>query len=145
MSKEEGGGLISRFLLVALCIGFGYWLHCPVVENASIPSSVFIRGHQWGIIENQPTDIFLDKADVYAFTDCTQQAIFVREGMSNANERDTLLHELLHAGTCDDGKPDNLYWNSTSQESHEGIYKISNYLSELLYENPDLVKYLVGK
>lgn len=135
---------LVALLIVGVCLGYGLGeKHLHV--TSSIPSVIFVRGHRWDVVENADTDKVLDKAGLYAVTDCTQQAIFIQEGLSSGNERDTLLHELLHAGTCEDGSIHNLYWNSTDEKDHQGIYKISNYLSELLYENPDLVKYLVSR
>jgi hypothetical protein len=80
-------------------------------------------------------------------TYCQDATILVKKDLPYAEERDTVMHELLHAGTCTeskDGKIDNLYYNSSSQDSHEGIYRIAQYITELEYENPELTHYLAG-
>jgi hypothetical protein len=71
--------------------------------------------------------------------------IIVRNSLTYGNQRDTVLHELLHAGTCsEDGQVHNLYYNSSSEEAHEGIYKIADYMTSLLHDNPEFARYLAG-
>lgn len=61
--------------------------------------------------------------------------IKVREGLPAVEERDTLLHEILHAVWffMDIGKPSN--------EEHV-VRKMSNGLTAVLQDNPELHQYL---
>jgi hypothetical protein len=107
--------------------------------------AVFVRGDRWGIQVGK-ADAMLDMLGMYGITDCRSKKIFVRSALSFENQRNTILHELLHAGTCDEqGLSHNKFYNSDSEENHEGIYKIANYISELLITNPELSPYLSRK
>lgn len=137
-------------LMCLLGLGFGISIGLPrapasFATHTATPTLIFVRGHQWVVVENKESTKFLTDNNLAGYTDCAQNAIFLTQKETAADERDTLLHELLHAGTCEDGKSNNLYWNSTTSEDHEGIYKISDYFSDLFYENPELAKYLAGQ
>lgn len=108
----------------------------PKVYADGVGEAVFIRGSRWGIVVGKKDEI-LDVLGMYALTDCPSKRIYVHSSLTIANQRDTILHELLHAGTCDEeGKLHNKFYNSDDEADHAGIYKIANYMSELLHEKP---------
>lgn len=115
------------------------------IQTTPMPNHVYVRGHEWNIVRDPYDDAILDMRSEAGETDCKRQDIFIRSHMIEPEQRNALLHELFHAGTCEDGDVYNLYWNSTSEATHEGIYRIADYLSDLLHENPDLTKYLAGE
>lgn len=111
--------------------------------NGGMPKGVYVRGELWRI--HQVTDLAIpDNGSVYTgVTDCKEHEILIQIYIPQAIQRETLIHELLHAGTCfDNDDVHNLYWNSKTEEGHEGIYKLGWYLSDLLKENPELTAYL---
>jgi len=116
------------------------------IQGFDFPHILFIRGHRWVVILDETN--YMDNHHIFGETNCKDEEILVKSGLTVANQRDTLFHEILHAGTCTeskDGDVNNLYWNSSTPEKHEGIYRLSQYLTELFYENPELVKYLAGQ
>lgn len=112
----------------------------------AIPYSIYIRGHAWNIItQDKSNDKIMSVAGVDGLTDCKRHDIFLSDYQSSSSMRNSFIHELLHAGTCADGDVHNLYWNSSSEDAHEGIYRLADYLSDLFHENPQLTKYLAGE
>jgi hypothetical protein len=69
-------------------------------------------------------------------TNCSLKRVRVLSDQeSTKDKRDTVLHELMHvASNCDQ-----------RLSTHRAIYEIAPTLLRLLRENPDLVKFLVGK
>jgi hypothetical protein len=128
-------------------------LHC--FQSAEVPSHlitypdlsrhfIFVRGNRWSLEIEGPNDL-QKYNNTYGTTDCSTKTIYLEDGLGYLVQRDALLHELLHAGTCDkSGKTHNKFWNSTTEADHEGIYKISDYLSTLLHDNPELSHFLAG-
>lgn len=162
------GWFIVFVMVVSFAVGgiLGYSFVEGTTQTVSktneIPDIIFVRGHRWNVAQGltvisgpdgkpETVDAVLDelgeKEKFYGITDCPENVILIHSDLSRANERDDLMHELLHAGTCDGatGKIDNFYYNSTDQQQHEGIYKISQYITELFHENPELVKYFISE
>jgi len=107
--------------------------------------TVNLRGVRWGIGIGFRDDI-LDTLQLYALTNCSKHLIYLRGDLNYENQRDAIIHELLHAGTCDnDGNSHNMFYNSTNEVDHEGIYKIATFLTSLLDGNPELALYLAGQ
>lgn len=151
--------------VIGALIGYDYKDSVVPVKNVvkyDIPDVIFVRGHRWNTAEGltvisvskgkqETVDEYLDDLGkgekFYGITDCPDNLILIHSNLSRANERDDLMHELLHAGTCDGatGRIDNFYYNSTNEEQHEGIYRISQYITELFHENPELVKYFISE
>lgn len=117
----------------------------PVAYPDNSNTVVFIRGERWGVWFGAK-DEFLNFANVYGLTDCKPKHIFIENGLNYENQRDTFFHELLHAGACGpDGNLKNKYYNSETENGHEGIYKISQFTTELLHTNPELARYFAGQ
>jgi hypothetical protein len=139
-------GLIVGFLFpafIALCL----WPDkTPVKAYPNGESQVvYVRGTRWAVFVGSE-DALLDLLDMYGITDCKKQAIYIRGSLTLANQRDSVLHELLHAGTCDTaGDTHNMFYNSETAGGHEGIYKIAGFMSTLLHDNPELANYLIGE
>lgn len=141
------GTFFGAFIVGVL--SFIFWPSSPTVAAvqpyANKTGEVFmVRGDRWGVLFGTEDDM-LDLMGDYGLTDCAKKKIYVRGNLNLSNQRDTMIHELLHAGTCDEGgRSHNLYYNSTSEASHEGIYRIADFMSTLLANNPGLNKYLGG-
>lgn len=109
--------------------------------NGSI-ETIFIRGDRWSIAVGIFDDV-LDNGGFIGYTECEDKTIYVHGSLTYMNQRDTVLHEILHAGTCDtEGNPHNKFFNSDTEAGHEGIYKIAHYMTEVLHDNPELATYL---
>lgn len=142
-------------LLFTFVIGFCLSEHLKakeVVKPAGVyangsATAVFIRGNRWHIRIGYPdTNRFLKIMTSYGNTDCANHIIDVAANLNIGNQRDTILHELYHAGTCDEGgETHNLYWNSDTAYGHEGIYKISQFTTSVLHDNPELARFLIGQ
>jgi len=146
-------GLITGICMMGI-VGLVFWpTPKPVIQVVSPPkpvsyennsiNAVFVRGDRWNILVGTKDDV-LQVESAYGYTDCSQQNIYIASSLTYGNQRDTILHELLHAGTCDtDGNLRNTYYNS--DDGHGSIFKIANYISTLLHDNPELARYLAGQ
>lgn len=105
-------------------------------------NEVYILGEPWHVIlKPKLWDVVVGDniGTVTGFTNCSKNIIYLVP-TNEAETREDLFHELLHAGTCHH-KEGNLWYNSKDVETHEGIYRIAFYMSELLAANPELAKY----
>lgn len=155
MTKPEHGyfwtgAVIGVFAALVLSTVFFAWLwpSSPSAPKAYINGTsnvVMVRGNRWGIAFGV-NDAVLDMLGMYGITDCANKMVYVHGSLNAANQRDAVLHELLHAGTCDEaGKSHNKFYNSETEAGHEGIYKIADYMSTLLHDNPELATYFSGE
>lgn len=120
-------------------------MHTPRLYGDMTGTALFIRGTRWSLLVGTK-DEELDRESSYGQTDCPNYTIFIRGDLNYENQRDTIFHEALHAGTCDTkGYLHNTYYNSPNALTHEGIYKISQFTTELLSSNPELARYLAGR
>jgi hypothetical protein len=142
------GSLVGALIILALA--FVLWPSSPkpVVQVAVQPykngyaNFIDIRGNKW-ILKVGTEDEMLDILGMYGITDCATKRVYVHGSLDIVNQRSTITHELLHAGTCDEaGHVHNKFFNSESETDHEGIYKIADYFTTLLHDNPELAKYL---
>lgn len=105
----------------------------------SMPNVIYVQGVRWYISKGEQ-DQELDLISAYGVTDCKRHIILIHSGMTLTGERDTLLHEILHAGVCVGESPDNHYW--LSEDGHATIAKVSQFLVPLFIANPELAKYI---
>jgi hypothetical protein len=162
-------GIILALLVVILASAsatLGYFLSpkpqpsTPVIKQAlyvyerpSPPKIVYVRGNEWTIYfgyltfpNGKSIDDYLNKEQAVGASMCLQQAIMIHTGLPIADERETIFHELLHAGSCD-GKsdiPNIQFYNSVSVKNHKGLDRFSGFTLDLLRENPELARYLIG-
>lgn len=140
--------LVTILIVGILIVGSIFlWARKPktmAVYSDNSAATVFVGSHEWNMVFGGH-DKLLDLLNVYSITDCKDKEIFFRSGLSYMNQRDSVYHELLHANTCDDlGNVHNLYYNSDTENGHEGIYKITDFTVTLLHNNPELAHYLAG-
>jgi len=108
---------LSGVLLVTLM-----FLVAAFAEFKKMPTTVDVNGVNWSVevTENLPPSY-------NGYTTCQTRHI---EISSKARSPHTvLMHELMHAMVCQDSAHNftvnNLYYNSKTNEDHEGIYKTS--------------------
>ncbi len=93
--------------------------------NSGKPESVYILGKEWRI---------LDKESDGAYGLCIERALEIHIGrdLSDELERDTVLHEILHA----------IDWTVGTKLTEKQVGTIASGLYAVLKENPNLVEYL---
>lgn len=108
--------------------------------GTAMPTVIDVNGIEWHVQFMRFKDPGLQ-----GLTRCEKRVIELKE--DGVRSREALLHELLHAQVCHyvekdhDFEPDNLYYNSTDNEKHEGIYNIAAVVSQLLARNPELAQW----
>lgn len=93
----------------------------------------------WHIYQLNAKDF--DNGQDDGLTLCNRREIILRAEQTEAEMRDSLIHELLHGITRCDAK----HMNSTGEDKHQGIYWLSPRLAWMLTHNPALLKYLSGQ
>lgn len=77
-----------------------------------------------------------------AITSARTQEVLVQPGQAPSYERDTILHEILHAVIAETGLR---AWFSDQDKEEEMVLVLAPALLEVLRENPALVRYLCEK
>lgn len=135
-------------LSAGFLMGFLAFYHPPTtpvrVYRDNSAETLFVRGERWYIVIGQKDEVF-DMINVIGYTVCGGHTIYIHNGLNYENQRDTIFHELLHAGACGSADVWNKFYNSETETGHEGIYKISQFTTELLHTNPELARYLAGQ
>jgi hypothetical protein len=115
----------------------------PYVYPDNTQFQIWVHGVRWYVVLGQ-NDNILRLLNLGALTECKSQVIFVKNGMTAFQQRVSMLHEVLHAGACGaNGEINNKYYNSDTQEGHEGIYKISDFMISFIHDNTEFAKYLL--
>jgi len=105
------------------------------------PATVDVNGVLWRI---QQVSFDGYPHGLRGITHCNTKTIEVKA--LDDNPQETLMHELSHAMVCLDASKDfdvnNMYYNSLTNDEHEGIYKYAEMWGSLLQRNPELAAYL---
>lgn len=82
---------------------------------------------------------------LYGYTYCESRTILLTPA---SDYREHLMHELSHAMVCMDAGggfvSKNAYFNQSSDEEHEGIYRFARMWAELFRRNPQVARYMAG-
>ncbi len=89
--------------------------------------------HEWVTYEVITDDVMLGPIYLEGLTMCHARIIILRTG----TERETLLHETMHAVACELGLD-----TEQRAKGHEWIYRLSPGLALTLAHNPALIKWL---
>jgi hypothetical protein len=119
-------------ILILLSISAACW--------AQPPAHVRINGNRWTI---KHFDRATDFPDLDGYTNCSSHTIYYR-GPRNQDLQWIMWHEFLHAGACFGPEYDGHYWDNPDIKKHEGIYRLTAYLHELMRDNPELARWLIG-
>jgi hypothetical protein len=100
-----------------------------------------INGKSWVLYDvEKETDKsfkeFLEMKHAQATTDCDHNQILYTS--TSTDLRNTLWHEIFHAGAC---PADSTYWNSKSDDDHQGIYKLASFIEGFTRSNPEFLKW----
>lgn len=113
-------------------------IHAVLILALAVPHTLTINGEPWRVLEK---DRIHGTTYLLGVTDCPIRLIELRKNQNDAEKADTLLHEVLHALTCDATGVHNDKWNN-DEDSHEGIYWAAPRLLEFIQDNPEVVGYL---
>jgi|SRR5882762_3041433 len=106
-----------------------------------VPKILYLSGKRWNI-EIGEHDDELDAMEAFGVTMCKERVIHLHSNMVQANYRDTLLHESLHATICkDDGSLDNDAYSHNG--GHAAIAKFSQSLQDILRDNPEFAEFML--
>lgn len=105
----------------------------------TVPHTAVINGEQWSILEVKKVQ---DNPTLLGWTDCRTHIIEILKSEPDAEKADTIIHETLHALTCEGGRVHNEKYDS-SDEGHKGIYFAGKHLAEFLHDNPEIVRFIM--
>jgi hypothetical protein len=105
-----------------------------VAEEIVFPGTLNILGKRWPVEWVVNPDDFSDSEDGDGETVFRTQTIRVKENQPFDAERDTVIHEILHA-------LDNTLRLGLR---HKQVYRLAAALYQLMRANPDLVAYIMA-
>lgn len=106
--------------------------------SAPVPKTAVINGDVWQIIEVGRIN---NNFTLSGYTDCKLKTIELLKSDSDEEKAETLIHEVLHAVTCENGEINNDKWNN-DDEAHQGIYFGGRVLTAFIQDNPEVVRYV---
>jgi hypothetical protein len=136
--------LIIGYLVFALCAPAPVMAPTKTLTQ-QMPTMVDVNGINWRI--QTVTNIGGPNSGTMGLTDCSIRRIWISD--ESKRKPTVLMHELTHAAVCMDAltgfKVNNMYYNSESNDGHEGIYRFTNIWAEILIRNPKLALYESGQ
>jgi len=112
-------------------------------EPIPSPFALNIRGERWTIWSGAVVPDFekeLKDRGAMGMTYCDKK-IIVYDPQETQDLRNTLWHEIFHAGACDRGG--SVYWNSKSDEDneHPGIQNLADFMEDFSRTNPTFIRW----
>jgi len=118
-----------------------YYTDSDAVYADGMPKVVYVGGQRWNI-EVGMHDEEMNEAEAFGVTLCQERAIHMHSHMTQSNERDTLIHELLHANVCKaDGHLDNDAYSRGG--GHAAIAMMAQFWQDIVRDNPELAEFLI--
>lgn len=133
-------GLLLMLSAVVFCATRPVWTNrqAPTVADG-IPQFIDVNGIQFRV-SIEPL-----VPPLYGYTYCESRTILLTPAH---DYREHLMHELSHAMVCTDAGggfiSKNAYFNQTTDDEHEGIYRFARMWAELFRRNPQVARYLAG-
>jgi hypothetical protein len=105
-----------------------------------LPEIFYIGPDKWQIIRVDTLG-----SNIEGITVCSEKAIFYISNVSKLQVKDTIWHEIYHAGACKRGG--STYWNSQSDNpnDHHGIDHLGEFNATFVQDNPELINWLIKK
>jgi hypothetical protein len=100
-----------------------------------------INGRSWFLYDvekesDKSLKSYLERQGAVGVTDCKHYQILYTS--TSTDLRNTLWHEIFHAGAC---PGDSTYWNSKSDDDHQGIYKLAAFVQGFTRSNPEFMRW----
>jgi hypothetical protein len=110
-----------------------------IVLVAPLPYSLTINGQRWLLRDKE--EIVNDGAD--GMTDCAAHTIwysFEVDGDKSV-ERETIWHEIFHAGNCEEVPSEGTYWQRVTfgDAQHQEVYKLGQFMPSFVHDNPEFM------
>ncbi len=105
-----------------------------------IPVVLYIDGLEWRVFR---VGVLVNPKNM-AETNCETHTITYKPMNSRGMLKNSLLHEVFHAGACSHGGND--WWNSGKEPNdHPGIYHLADFTYEFSQTNPEFIDWLERK
>lgn len=104
------------------------------MRAAKRPKCVKVGGHVYRIAIGKSAKMDKQKAD--GLCEVAKLRITLRSRLEPSRERETLVHEILHAGLDGLGLEDEL--------EERIVLRLADQLHQVIRDNPDLVSYLIS-
>lgn len=138
----------------AVCVNVGYltYEHVHPIANvyytssealypSGMPKIVYVDGIRWQI-EQGWHDEEMEAIEAFGLTQCDIHVIHLHSNLTETQQRDTLLHELMHSHVCDsNGKLENDAWSRDG--GHGAIAKFAQFFPALMRSNPELARFML--
>ena len=133
--------IIACIVTMVIVMVSGMWFDLSRINaHAPLPSSLVINGQSWTVAPNA----FSDDPMLSGETDCDKHYIWYQPTNDFDDLKNTLWHEVFHAGACAQGGWK--YWNSESNSGqHSGIYHIADFLTQFQKDNPEFIEWEMSK
>jgi hypothetical protein len=130
--------------------GETYVTHSAVTEDG-VPTEINVNGEQWDIVKVKmfAEDIGKDQkdkpSDSLAKTFCRNKTITYIDHQSGQALRNSLMHEIFHAGDCLHGG--DTWWNSENPtaDDHPGVYHLGEFMTNFALANKPFMKWFEGE
>jgi hypothetical protein len=118
-----------------------YYTSSEALYPSGMPKIVYVDGVRWQI-ETGWHDEEMEAVEAFGLTQCDIHVIHLHSNLTETQQRDTLLHELMHAHVCDaTGKIDNDAWIRSG--GHGTIAKFAQFFPALMRTNPELARFML--
>jgi hypothetical protein len=127
--------MVSPMLRIFLVLLFS-----SAMSAQSLPRTFVVDKEHWEVAYSSDEKIMNDADGITTFTDGEnpQYIIYIRLGLSKAEEKDVFLHELLHVAI----KSTSAEYKCRRKFEEEGwIARMEPRLFKILHDNPQLLKY----
>jgi hypothetical protein len=103
-----------------------------------IPARLNINGESWYVVRVKN---FSD-SELAAQQSCQARVIWYLPSDAPSELRNTIVHEIFHAGACLHGG--DTWWNSINpnQKTHEGVYHLADFWTGFARANPEFMEWL---
>lgn len=137
--------------IVLLTLGVMLWPESSTPKYSNLlpntptdsPMQLLIHGERWNLFIGDNAERMSLLGEL-GETKCQVHAILIAGGLDRIIQRETVIHEMLHAHTCDEkNEAHNDYFNSEGQSGpHPGLDKIATVIATFGNDNPELAPYL---
>ena len=109
------------------------------LNEDGVPMLLNINGEMWGVVRAKS----FEDSELAGVAFCQAKAIAYLPSDAMSVVRETLVHEVFHAGACTHGG--DTWWNSENPNSihHEGVYRLGSFWTGFARANPEFMEWLI--